>query len=103
MKNLSNLNKDLLCKWNCDNANNKGVLWIDVIRGKYGEEEGRWCSSIPREGFGWVCIFWKARNDIVFRDEVLTIQRYVVFFCISSLVKDQVVFCGCSYASYAFH
>ena len=25
-----------------------------MIAGKYGEEEGGWCSRVLREGYGWV-------------------------------------------------
>ena len=28
------------------------ALWVQVIKGKYGEEEGGWSSCIPREGYG---------------------------------------------------
>ena len=31
---------------------------------------------------------WKTRNDIVFRDEVLSIQTLKVSFCTSFLVRD---------------
>ena len=37
---MSSLNKALYCKWIWRFANKKGVLWIDVIKAKYGEEEG---------------------------------------------------------------
>ena len=40
VKNLSSLNKALLCKWSWRYANEKGALWVEVIKGKYGEEEG---------------------------------------------------------------
>ena len=52
MKNLKSLNKVLLCKWSWRFSNEKGALWIEVIKGKYGEEEGGWNSCIPREGYG---------------------------------------------------
>ena len=39
-------------KWSWRLANEKGAWWIEVIRGKYGVEEGGWVSCNPREGFG---------------------------------------------------
>ncbi|RVX18485.1 hypothetical protein CK203_006665 [Vitis vinifera] len=39
-------------------ANERGVLWNQVIRGKYGEEQGGWCSWDVREGYG--VGLWKA-------------------------------------------
>ena len=52
VKCLSNLNKALLCKWNWCFANKREVLWNQVIRGKYGEERGGWCSREVREAHG---------------------------------------------------
>ena len=55
---------------------------------------------------GPLCILWtvwKARNDIVFRDEVLSIQELKSFFCTSLLFGDQVIFCGWSYDPCSFH
>ena len=56
VKCLSNLSKALLCKWNWRFANEREALWDQVIRGKYGEERGGWCSREVREvhgvGFG---------------------------------------------------
>ena len=40
VKNLSSLNKDLLCKRSWRYAIEKEVPWVAVIKGKYGEEEG---------------------------------------------------------------
>ena len=40
MKNLKSLNKALLCKWSWRFANEKGALWIEVIKGKYGGRGG---------------------------------------------------------------
>ena len=40
MKCLSSLNKALLCKWSWRFANDRGALWDQVIRGKYGKEQG---------------------------------------------------------------
>ncbi|RVW52857.1 putative ribonuclease H protein [Vitis vinifera] len=39
-------------------ANERGVLWNQVISGKYGEEQGGWCSWDVREGYG--VGLWKA-------------------------------------------
>ena len=52
VKCLSNLNKALLCKWNWRFANEREALWNQVIRGKYGEERGGWCSREVREAHG---------------------------------------------------
>ena len=52
MKNLSVMNKALRCKWSWLYANEKGAWWIEVIRGKYGEEEWGWVSCNPGEGVG---------------------------------------------------
>ena len=40
VKYLSSLNKKISCKWSWRYATKKGTLWIDVIKGKFGEEEG---------------------------------------------------------------
>ena len=58
VKSISTLNKALLCKWSWLFANKKGALWNQVIRGIYGEEQGRWCSRDVREGYG--VGLWKA-------------------------------------------
>ena len=58
VKCLSILNKAFLSKWNWRFAIEKGPLWNCVIRGKYGEEEGGWCTKEMREGFG--VGLWKA-------------------------------------------
>ena len=52
VKYLSTLNKALLCKWNWRFANEREVLWNQVIRGKYGEERKGWCSWEVREAYG---------------------------------------------------
>ena len=52
VKNLSIMNKALLCKWSWQFANEKGAWLIEVIRRKYGEEEVQWVSCNPKEGFG---------------------------------------------------
>ena len=50
--NLANLNKNLLCKWSWRFTNEKGALWNDVIREKYGPEEGGYLSCVVRVGHG---------------------------------------------------
>ncbi|KAJ9678729.1 hypothetical protein PVL29_020805 [Vitis rotundifolia] len=52
VKCLSILNKALLSKWNWRYANEKEALWNQVIRGKYGENRGGWCSREVREVHG---------------------------------------------------
>ena len=52
VKSRSTLNKTLLCKWNWQFANEREVLWNQVIRGKYREEKGEWCSREVREAYG---------------------------------------------------
>ena len=51
IKSLILLNKVLLCKWSYCFANEKGALWNDFIRAKYGEEGG-WATSVVRIGYG---------------------------------------------------
>ena len=52
VKSLSTLNKALLCKWSWRFAKERRALWNQVIRGKYEEENGGWCSRDVREGYG---------------------------------------------------
>ena len=52
VKCLFNLNKAILCKSNWRFANEREALWNQVIRGKYGEERGGWCSREVREAHG---------------------------------------------------
>ena len=52
VKNLSILNKALLSKWSWRYAREKEAWWVDVIRRKYGEEEGGWFYRSPRESYG---------------------------------------------------
>ena len=52
VKSFSLLNKALLCKWSWHFAKDRGALWNQVIRGKYGEERGGWYSWDVREGYG---------------------------------------------------
>ena len=49
VKCLSTLNEALLCKWNWQFANERKALWNQVIKGKYGEERGGWCSREVRK------------------------------------------------------
>ena len=52
VKSISTLNTALICKWSWRFANKKGALWNQVIRRKYGEKQGGWCSRDVREGYG---------------------------------------------------
>ncbi|RVW81071.1 hypothetical protein CK203_045398 [Vitis vinifera] len=55
---LSILNKALLCKWSWRFAIEREAFWNQVIRGKYGEEQGGWCSKEARG------VLWKSlRKD----------------------------------------
>ena len=58
IRNLSLLNKALLGKWCWRYASKNAPFWKQVIVGKYGEEEGGWCSGASREGHG--VGLWKA-------------------------------------------
>ena len=58
VESLSTLNKALICKWSWRFANKRETLWNQVIRGKYEEEKGGWCSRDVREGYG--VGLWKA-------------------------------------------
>ena len=58
VKSLSTLNKALLCKWSWRFAKERRALWNQVIRGKYGEDQGGWCSQDVSEGYG--VGLWKA-------------------------------------------
>ncbi|RVX15731.1 Twinkle-like protein, chloroplastic/mitochondrial [Vitis vinifera] len=68
VKSLSLLNKTLLAKWNWRFANEREALWNQVIRGKYGEARGGWCSREVREAHGlglWkgIRMGWKLVSD----------------------------------------
>ncbi|RVW88799.1 hypothetical protein CK203_034657 [Vitis vinifera] len=52
IKCLSTHNKALLCKWNSPFANKREALWNQVIRGRYREERGGWCSREVRGVYG---------------------------------------------------
>ena len=52
VKKLAILNKTLLRKWSWRYANEKGALWNEVIRVKYGEVEGGWATCEVRVGNG---------------------------------------------------
>ena len=54
IKELSIFYELLLCKWSWHFANKRETLWDKVVRGKYGEEQGGWCSEEVRAGsMGW--------------------------------------------------
>ncbi|KAJ9686044.1 hypothetical protein PVL29_015095 [Vitis rotundifolia] len=52
VKSLAMLNKALLGKRMWRFANEREAFWNQVIRGKYGENRGGWCSYEVREGHG---------------------------------------------------
>ena len=58
VKCLPILNKALLCKWSWRFAIEREVFWNQVIRGKYGEEQGGWSSKEARKG-GYGVGLWK--------------------------------------------
>ena len=65
VKSLSFLNKTLLAKWNWRFTNEREALWNQVIRGKYGEDKGGWCSR-EAHGMGlWkgIRLDWKLVSD----------------------------------------
>ena len=74
MRNLTLLNKALLCKWSWCFAVEGEAFWKQVICGKYGEEEGRWHSCEVRERFR--VGLWKA-----IRREWVVMAGYMTFFC----------------------
>ena len=52
VKNLSILNNALLSEWSWRYAREKDAWSVEVIRRKYGEEEGGWSSCFPRKSYG---------------------------------------------------
>ena len=56
------LNKALLGKWIWRFAIEGEPLWKQVIIGKYGVEDGGWCSRGVREGYG-VGVWKTIRNE----------------------------------------
>ena len=52
VKDLSILNKALLCKWIWCFANERDSLWRNVICWKFGEEQGGWVSCAYRGAYG---------------------------------------------------
>ena len=52
VKNLSILNKALLSKWSWWYVKEKEAWWVEVIRRKYGEDEGGWSSRFTWESYG---------------------------------------------------
>ncbi|RVX06966.1 putative ribonuclease H protein [Vitis vinifera] len=80
VKSLSILNKALLCKWSWRFAMEREAFWNQVIRGKYGEEQGGWSSKEARgetHGVG----LWKT-----LRKEWEVVKSRLVF--VDAWVKD---------------
>ena len=65
VKCLSILNKALLCKWNWRFAIEREAFWNQVIRRKYGEEQGGWCSKEAKGGMVWGCGKLLGRNGML--------------------------------------
>ena len=57
IRNLSILNRALLCEWSWRFAVEKESFWKLIISRKFGEEGGGWSSCEVREGYG--VGFWK--------------------------------------------
>ncbi|RVW15967.1 mRNA-capping enzyme [Vitis vinifera] len=57
IRNLSILNRALLCKWSLRFAVERESFWKLIISRKFGEESGGWNSREVREGYG--VGFWK--------------------------------------------
>ena len=53
VKSLFWFNKALLSKWCWRFAIERGPFWNEVIRGKYGEQEGGWCTLYTIRGV-WI-------------------------------------------------
>ena len=58
VRNLFMMNIALLSKWNWRFANEREILWKQVISQKYGEEDEGWCSYKVSEIYG--VGLWKA-------------------------------------------
>ncbi|RVX22279.1 hypothetical protein CK203_001562 [Vitis vinifera] len=69
-KSLSILNKALLCKWSWRFAIEREAFWNQVIKGKYGEEQGGWSSKEARGGYGMGCGKLLGRNGEVVRSRL---------------------------------
>ena len=52
IRNLSTLNRALLCKWSWRFAVERDSYWKLIMSRKFGEEEGGWSSRGVREGYG---------------------------------------------------
>ncbi|RVW56296.1 Argininosuccinate lyase, chloroplastic [Vitis vinifera] len=53
IRNLSTLNRALLCKWSWRFAVERDSYWKLIIGTKYGVERGGWSTRGVREGYGW--------------------------------------------------
>ena len=63
VKNMFWFNKALLSKWCWRFATERGALWNEVIRGKYREQEGGWCTLDMRGGV-W-CGFFEGNPELL--------------------------------------
>ena len=52
IKKLSTFNKALLCKWSWRFMHEKDAFWNQLIRVRYGEDQGGWCTKVVRAGYG---------------------------------------------------
>ena len=60
VKNLSVLNKALLCKWSWRFAIERGAFWNQVIHSKYGEAREGWATQEVKRGIG---LGWVVESD----------------------------------------
>ncbi|RVX10959.1 putative ribonuclease H protein [Vitis vinifera] len=74
IRSLATFNKALLGKWLWRFANENDPLWKQIITGKYGLQEGGWCSKGVRDRYG--VGVWKAiRNGW---KNIRTHSRFIV-------------------------
>ena len=52
VRGLYKLNKALLGTWNWWFANERNSLWREIIRRKFGEMQGGWCTGESKDNFG---------------------------------------------------
>ena len=76
VRNLSILNRALLCKWIWRFTNEKNALWRNVICWKFGEEQGGWVSGAFRGASG--TRVWKEirkKWDIAFPHAIFSLRN----------------------------